>query len=99
MSEPRDLRLERLGDRDGLRSGHLGQIAHVAYLAGSSSTRTSQAAYEALIDAVFTAPGASEWLSGLRRAVAAMFADKDSAPHDPAAREAMRPTGLRLWRP
>lgn len=96
MSEPRDLRLERLGDRDGLRDGHLGEIAHVgSHLAGSSSTRTSQAAYEALIDAVFTMPGTLEWLSGLRRAVAAMFADKDSAPHIPAT----RPTGPRLWRP
>ena len=96
MSEPRDLRLERLSDRDGLRSAPLGEIAHVGSpLAGSSSSWTSQAAYEALIDAVFTAPGALEWLSGLRRAVAAMFADKDSAPHISAT----RPAGPRLWRP
>jgi hypothetical protein len=96
MSEPRDLRLERLSNRDGLRSGHLGEIAHVgSSVAGSSSTLMSQAAYQALIDAVFTAPGVSEWLSGLRRAVAAMFADKDSAPQVTAT----RPTGPRLWRP
>jgi hypothetical protein len=100
MSEPRDLRLERLSDRDGLRPAPLGEIAHVgAPLAGSSRTRASQAAYEALIDAVFTAPGASAWLSGLRRAVAAMLADKDSAPYVPAARDAIRPASPRLWRP
>ena len=52
------------------------------------------AEYEALIDAVFTAPGASQWLAGLRRAVAAMFADKD-----PAAREAIRPAGPSRRRP
>ena len=100
MSEPRDLRLERFGDRDGPRPAHLGEIAHVlSPLAGCSSTRTSLAAYQALIDAVFTAPGASEWLSGLRRAVVSLFADKDSPPHVPAAREATRTVGPRLWRP
>jgi hypothetical protein len=100
MSEPRDFGLERLKDRDGLRSVRLGEIVHVASpLAGSSSTWTSQTAYEALIDAVFTAPGALEWLSGLRRAVAAMFADKDSAPHIPAEREVTFTAGPRLRRP
>jgi hypothetical protein len=99
MSEPRDLRLERLSDRDGLRYADFGPIVHVASpVAGSSSTWTSKAAYEALIDAVFTAPGASAWLSGLRRAVAAMFADKDSAPHDPVASDATSAAGIRLWR-
>jgi hypothetical protein len=100
MSEPRDLRLERLSDRDGLRYAHFGQIVHFASpVAGSSSTWTSMAAYEALIDAVFTAPGASAWLSGLRRAVAAMFADKDSARRDPVASEATSAAGIRLLRP
>ena len=95
MSEPRDLRLERLGDRDGLRSTPLGEVARVGSpLAGSGSTRASRAAYEALIDAVFTAPGAAAWLSGLRRAVAAMLADKDA--HAPAAAP---PADTRLWRP
>ncbi len=89
MSSPRDrdrdLRLERLGDRDGLRPAHLGESAQVASpLAGASSTWEFLAAYEALIDAVFTAPGASEWLSGLRRAVAALLADKDPASRVPA---------------
>ena len=91
MSSPRDLRLERLSDRDALRSAHLGEIARVGSpLAGSSSTWTTQAAYEALIDAVFTAPGALEWLSGLRRAVAAMLAGKNSASRVPAPSDAIR---------
>ncbi len=92
MSWPRDLRLERLGDRDGfLRAGPLGEIAHVASpLAPASATRDFRAAYRALIDAVFTAPGASEWLAGLRRAVAAALAGKDSAPRPPAAPDAIR---------
>ena len=93
MSEPRDLRLERFGDRDGLRSGHLGKIAHVASQASSSSTRTSHAAYEALIDAVFTAPGAAEWLFGLRQAVAAMLAGKDAAPRGAVASDAIQAAG------
>jgi len=91
MSEPRDLNLERLSDRDGRRHPHLGEIAHVgSSVAGSSSSRASQAAYEALIDAVFTAPGASEWLSGLRRAVAAMLDRKNSASRVPAPQDAIR---------
>jgi len=99
MSSPQDLRLERLS-RDGLRSAHIGEIAHVGSpLAGSSNTRAAQAAYQALNDAVFTAPGVLEWLEGLRRKVAAFLADKDPAPHAPAAREATRPAGPRLWRP
>jgi hypothetical protein len=98
MSEPRDLRLERLNDRDGLRPPYA-ETAHVgAHHTGTGSTRLSQAAYEALIDAVFTAPGVSAWLSGLRRALAAMFADKDSAQHPPA-REATPAMQPRLWRP
>ena len=100
MSSPRDLRLERLGDRDGLRPAHLGEAAEVASpFAGASSTWEFLAAYEAIIDAVFTAPGASEWLSGLRRAVAAMLADKDSAPRVPVAPEETPIAGLRLWQP
>jgi hypothetical protein len=96
MSEPHDFRLERLRDRDGRRSPHLGEIAHVGSpLAGSSTSWRSQAAYEALIDAVFTGPGALAWLSGLQRAVAAMLADMDSTPHVPTAYVA----GPRLWRP
>jgi hypothetical protein len=96
MSEPRDpgrdLRLERLGDRDGLRSAHLGEAAHVASSLGQTgSAREFLAAYQALIDAVFTAPGAAEWLFGLRLAVATMVAGKGAAPRDPVARDAIRP--------
>jgi hypothetical protein len=74
-----------LGDRDGhLRPPELGEIAHIAPAPGAaSSTRDFRAAYRALIDAVFTAPGATEWLAGLRRAVAKVLAGKDSAPADP----------------
>jgi len=84
MSSPRyprrDLRLERLANRDGLRPAHLGDAAQVASpLAGASSSREALAIYEALIDAVFTAPGAPEWLRGMRLKVAAMVADKDAA--------------------
>jgi hypothetical protein len=95
MSAPRypdrDLRLERLGGRDGLRPAHQGEAARVASpLAGASSARETLAAYRALIDAVFTAPGAAEWLSGLRRKVAALLAEEDAAPHDPAPRDGIR---------
>jgi hypothetical protein len=95
MSSPRypgrDLRLEGLGDRGDSRRDHLGAVAHVASplaLAGSASQAT--AAYRALIDAVFTAPGALEWLSGLRQKVAAMLAGKDAASPCPMARDAIR---------
>ena len=100
MSSPRypgrDLRLERFGERDGLRPAHLGEAAQAASpLAPSSSAREFLATYQALIDAVFTAPGAAEWLCGLRLAVAAMLADKEAAPRDPAARTAIRAAGPR----
>jgi hypothetical protein len=102
MSSPRDLRLERLGERDGGRLPHLGETVLVGSaspsLAGASRTSESRLSYEALIDAVFTAPGAREWLCGLRRLVAAMLADMDSAPRVPASSNAIRtsPTALRL---
>ena len=98
MSSPRDpgrdLRLERLGDRDGLRRAHLGEAAQVRSLEGPAS-RVGQfsAAYQALIDAVFTAPGAVEWLHGLRLAVAKMLADMEAArraPRPPVARDAIQ---------
>jgi hypothetical protein len=95
MSSPRnprrDLGLEALGDRDGLRPAPLGETAHVAQAHGPvSSVSEFQAAYQALIDAVFTAPGAAEWLFGLRMAVATMFAAKDPPPHAPAFSDAIR---------
>jgi hypothetical protein len=80
----RDLRLERLGDRDDLRRAHLGEAAQIASaLAGAVDLREVLAAYEKLIDAVFTAPGAVEWLHGLRLAVAKMLADMDAARRAP----------------
>jgi hypothetical protein len=100
MSSPRDpdrhFRLERLGDRDGLRPVHLGAAARVSSSqAGASSTR---AAYEALIDAVFTAHGAAEWLFGLRQTMAAILAGKDAAPRNSVASEAIRKAGPRPGR-
>ena len=96
MSAPRypgrDLRLERLSDRDGLRPAPFGEAAQVRSLPGPAGTaRESLAAYQALIDAVFTAPGAAEWLLGLRRKVDAILAGKGAAPHGPVARDAIRP--------
>ena len=82
MSSPRELRLERLGERDGRRPTHLGAVARIDLSLEASSTPEFRLSYEALIDAVFTAPGAIEWLSSLRRTVAAMLADKNSAPRD-----------------
>src|SRR5258707_15684096 len=101
MSSPRDpcpdLSLERLGDRDGRRPAPFGEAALVARtLASASSPGALQAAYEALINAVFTAPGATEWLSGLRRAVAAMLAGGNKGPRHPGQNDAIRPAGPRL---
>ena len=95
MSSPRypgrDLRLERLGDRDGLRPAHLGEAAQVRSLPGAASgAREFLAAYQALIDAVFTAPGATEWLSGLRQKVAAILADQGAARRHATACDAIR---------
>jgi hypothetical protein len=86
----RDLRLEKLSDRDGMRPAPLGEIGHVASpFAPVVSFRELQAAYETLIDVVFTAPGAAEWLSGMKLAMAALFAAKDKARQ--AMREAIKP--------
>lgn len=100
MSLPRDprrnLSLEQFDDRDGRRPAHLGEVAHVAQQTSAHHTLEFLAAYQALIDAVFTAPGAAEWLSGLRRAVAAMLADKDStSPAPPVPRDAIRSASSR----
>jgi hypothetical protein len=103
MSSPdnpdRDLRLERLGDRDGRRHAHLGVPALVGSpLAGASSTREYLAAYQALIDAVFTAPGAVEWLLGLRRRFGADSV-KEVVLHQRAASDAIRPANPGPGRP
>ena len=98
MSSPRypgrDLRLERLSDRDGLRPAPFGEAAQVRSLPGAAGTvRESLAAYQALIDAVFTAPGAAEWLAGLRRRVAALLAAQGTAGRPAAACDAIRAAG------
>jgi hypothetical protein len=95
MSSPRypgrDLSLERLGDRDGLRRAHLGEAAQIRLLEGpASSVGVFSAAYQALIDAVFTAPGATEWLNGLRQRVAAILAGQDTTRHHAVACDAIR---------
>lgn len=98
MSSPRDrdLRLERLGDREGLRRAHLGEVAFVASpVAGADRAWEVGATYEVIIDAVFTAPGVAEWLMGLQRALAEKFAGKDAAP---AARDAIRQASPHPWR-
>jgi hypothetical protein len=95
MSLPRDrgqdLSLERLGDRDGVRRAHLGEAAQVRTLEGSvRSVERFSAAYQALIDAVFAAPGAAEWLNELGRRVAAILGDQDAARHHTVACDAIR---------
>lgn len=88
MSSPRDpgrdLDLERLDDRDGLQRAYLGEVSQVRTLEGpTSKVGQFSAAYQALIDAVFTAPGATEWLNRLRQRVAAFLAGKGATgPHD-----------------
>lgn len=95
MSLPRDrnpdLSLEQLGDRDGLHRAHLGEAAQVRTMERSARTVDRfSAAYQALIDAVFTAPGASEWLNGMWKRVTAMLASQDAAQHPAAASDAIR---------
>jgi hypothetical protein len=95
MSSPRypgrDLRLERLSDRDGRRPAPVGEAAQVRWLPGpAGGVREFVGAYQALIDAVFTAPGAAEWLAGLRRTVAALFATQDAARRQAVVCDAIR---------
>ena len=76
MSSPRypgrDLSLERLGDRDGLRPAHLGEAAQVRSLLGpASSAREFQAAYQALIEAQYMATLDLEKVSRARAAAQA----------------------------
>jgi hypothetical protein len=80
-----------LGDRDGLRRAHLGEAAQIRTLEGTTrSVERFSAAYQALIDAVFTAPGATEWLNGLRQRVAAILAGRDEARHPAVTSDAIR---------
>jgi hypothetical protein len=75
----RDLSLERLGDRSGLRRAHLGEAAQVRTLEVlARSVERFSAAYQARIDAAFAGPGAAEWLAGLRRRVAAILTGQDA---------------------
>ena len=103
MSWPRDpgpdLRLEQLRERDGWRRAHLGEAAQVRTWEGSARTLARfSAAYQALIDAVFTAPGAAEWLAGLRRRVAALLAAQGAARGQAVARDTIRAAGPGLGR-
>jgi hypothetical protein len=87
----RDLSLEPLADRDGLHRVYLGQAAQVRSLERpASNVGGFSAAYQALIDAVFTAPGAAEWLAGLGRRVAAILAGPDAARHPEVPHDAIR---------
>ena len=93
MSSPRDLGMERLGD--GRRPPHLGEAAKVALVqADVGVAQDYLAAYQALNDAAFTAPGAAEWLAGLRRAVDALLARKGPAPYVLTLHDAIRTAGL-----
>src|SRR5262249_53078529 len=95
----RDLRLERLGDRDGLRPAHLGDASVSSPLSPGGSAREFLAVYQALIDAVFTAPGAAEWLFGLRQRVAALSAGKGAPPGAGVSSDAIRAAGRDEPRP
>jgi hypothetical protein len=95
MSLPRDrvpdLSLESLGDRDGVRRGHFGEAAQVRTLErAASSVGRFSAAYQALIDAVFAAPGATQWLNGMWKRVAATLTERDAARPQAAACDAIR---------
>ena len=95
MSVPRDripdLSLESLGDREGVRHGHLCETAQIRTLEqAASGVGRFSAAYQALIDAVFTAPGATQWLNGMRKRVAAILAERDAARPQAAASDAIR---------
>ncbi len=87
-----DLSLEPLDNRDGVRRGHFGETAQVRILEQTAqSTGRFSAAYQALIDAVFTAPGAAQWLNGMWKRVTAILAERDAARNQPVASDAIRP--------
>jgi len=94
MASPRDrgpdLSLESLGERDGLRRAHLDQAAQVRTLERAASrVGEFSAAYQALVDAAFTASGATEWLNGMWKRVAAILGDRESARHPAVAKDAI----------
>lgn len=87
-----DLNLEALGSRSGRRPTPLDEKALIRQLPGEQSFQQKdfRTAYEALIDAVFTAPGAVEWLAGLRRVVAAMLGSKTEVDAPTVQTDAIR---------
>jgi hypothetical protein len=94
-----DLSLERLDDRDGLRRAHVGEAAQLRILEGSARrVGEFSASYQALIDAIFTAPGAAEWLSGVWQRVSAILADRDTARPPAVSRDAIRAADPRSGR-
>ncbi|HTU22854.1 MAG TPA: hypothetical protein VMG10_32745 [Gemmataceae bacterium] len=95
-----DLSLEQLGDRDGPRRAPFGETAQIRILEETArSVERSSAAYQALIDAVFTAPGATEWLNGIWKRVTALLADRDAARHDAARHDTVASDAIRPAEP
>ena len=86
-----DLSLEPLGDRDPMRRAQLAEAGHVRFLE-RAATRVGgfSLAYQALIDAVFTAPGAAEWLNGMWKRVTAILAQREAAQSQAVASDAIR---------
>jgi hypothetical protein len=81
MTAPNELRLERLNDRNGRQPAHVGEVARVTLqVSDGSFQRELETTRETLNNLVFTAPGATEWLRALGRAVAAWLKPKDPAP-------------------
>lgn len=87
-----DLSLEPLSNRDGTRRAQLGDAAHVRILerADASSVGGFSLAYQALIDAVFTAPGATEWLNGMWKRVTAILTQREAARSQAVPSDAIR---------
>ena len=95
MSSPRDrvpdLSLEPLDGRDGVRRRHVGEAAQIRTLERAAShVGGFSAAYQALIDAVFTAPGATEWLNGMWKKVTTILAEREASRPQAAASDAIR---------
>jgi hypothetical protein len=86
-----NLSLEPLDNRAGMHRVHFGEAAHFRTLErAASSVGGFSAAYQALIDAVFTAPGATEWLNGMWKRVTAMLAERDAARAPTVSCDAIR---------
>ncbi len=86
-----DLSLEPLSNRDGTHRAQLSETAHFRILErAATSVGGFSLAYQALIDAVFTAPGATEWLTGMWKRVTAILAQREAARSQPVASDAIR---------